>query len=377
MFFHNLKYYLMSGFRVKSFVFWLMIFPMLLGTMFKIAFGNIYENDVVFRSIPTAVVETTENDVFRQVIDSLEEEEEPLMDITFTTEEKAKQLLKDGDVCGIIYVGDKLSLSVTEQKMSQVILKSFVEQYSINEKIMTDIAEKDPSKLPSVIEKLSADVSACNDIPVTDAENTDIYVQYFYNLIAMVAMYGTVTGLHVTVRNQANLSALGARKNCSPTPKSVSLLADFVGSSVMQTACMVLCVTFTHFVLKIDFGDRLPLVYFAAVLGGILGVSIGFLFGAANRFSFEAKTGIVMAASMMSCFLSGLMMGEMKGIIAEHFPWFNKINPATVISDSLFSLNMYSDYSRFISKIATMIIITVVCTVAGIIVTRRKKYASL
>ena len=96
-----------------------------------------------------------------------------------------------------------------------------------------------------------------------------------------------------------------------------------------------------------------------------------------NRFSFEAKIGIVMAVSMFSCFLSGLMMGQMKGIIAEHIPWLNKINPATVVADSLFSLNMYIDYSRFISRITTMLIITAVCTAAGIIISRRKKYADL
>ena len=376
MFFHDLKYMLLSGFRVKSFLFWLMLFPILLGTLFKVAFGNVYENDVLFRSIPTAVVETSDNAVFRQVIHSLEEEDEPLLAVEYTDEDNAMQLLKEGKVSGIIYVGDKLSLSVTEQKMDQVILKTFVEQYGVNEKIIKDTAEKDPSKIQAVVDKLSEDVSACNDIPMTHGD-PDIYVQYFYNLIAMVAMYGSVTGLHITVQNQANLSALGARKNCSPTPKSVSMLADLAGSYIMQSACMILCVTFTHFVLKIDFGDRLPLVYVAAILGGILGVSFGFFFGSVNRFSFEAKIGIVMAVSMFSCFLSGLMMGQMKGIIAEHIPWLNKINPATVVADSLFSLNMYSDYSRFISRIITMLIITAVCTAAGIIVTRRKKYADL
>ncbi|OPZ18312.1 MAG: ABC-2 family transporter protein [Firmicutes bacterium ADurb.BinA205] len=376
MFFHDLKYMLLSGFRVKSFLFWLMLFPILLGTLFKVAFGNVYENDVLFRSVPTAVVETGSDPVFHQVIDSLEEADEPILDVEYTDEENAMKLLKEGKISGIIYVGDKLSLSVTEQKMEQVILKTFVEQYSVNEKVINDTAEKDPSKIQAVVDKLSEDVSACRDIPMTHGD-PDIYVQYFYNLIAMVAMYGSVTGLHVTVHNQANLSALGARKNCSPTPKSVSLLADLAGSYIMQSACMILCVTFTHFVLKIDFGDRLPLVYVAAILGGILGVSFGFFFGAVNRFSFEAKIGIVMAVSMFSCFLSGLMMGQMKGIIAEHMPWFNKINPATVVADSLFSLNMYSDYSRFISRITTMLIITAVCTAAGIIVTRRKKYADL
>lgn len=376
MFFHDLKYMLLSGFRVKSFLFWLMLFPILLGTLFKVAFGNVYENDVLFRSVPTAVVETGSDPVFHQVIDSLEEADEPLLDVEYTDEENAMKLLKEGRISGIIYVGDKLSLSVTEQKMEQVILKTFVEQYSVNEKVIKDTAEKDPSKIQAVVDKLSEDVSACRDIPMTHGD-PDIYVQYFYNLIAMVAMYGSVTGLHVTVHNQANLSALGARKNCSPTPKSVSLLADLAGSYIMQSACMILCVTFAHFVLKIDFGDRLPLVYVAAILGGILGVSFGFFFGAVNRFSFEAKIGIVMAVSMFSCFLSGLMMGQMKGIIAEHMPWFNKINPATVVADSLFSLNMYSDYSRFISRITTMLIITAVCTAAGIIISRRKKYADL
>lgn len=376
MFFHDLKYMLLSGFRVKSFLFWLMLFPILLGTLFKVAFGNVYENDVLFRSVPTAVVETGSDPVFHQVIDSLEEADEPLLAVEYTDEDNAMKLLKEGKVSGIIYVGDKLSLSVTEQKMEQVILKTFVEQYSVNEKVIKDTAEKDPSKIQAVVDKLSEDVSACRDIPMTHGD-PDIYVQYFYNLIAMVAMYGSVTGLHVTVHNQANLSALGARKNCSPTPKSVSLLADLAGSYIMQSACMILCVTFTHFVLKIDFGDRLPLVYVAAILGGILGVSFGFFFGAVNRFSFEAKIGIVMAVSMFSCFLSGLMMGQMKGIIAEHIPWLNKINPATVVADSLFSLNMYSDYSRFISRITTMLIITAVCTAAGIIISRRKKYADL
>ena len=376
MFWHNLKYELLSGFRVKSFIFWLMIWPMVLGTLFKVAFGNVYNNEVKFESIPTAVVEESENQVFRQVIDSMEGSNEPLLDVTYTDKKKAEDLLKDGKVSGIIYVGDKLSLSVTEQKMQQVVLKSFVEQYAVNEKVITDIAAKDPTKIQSAIEKLSEDVKACNAVPVTHG-NTDIYVQYFYNLIAMVAICGTVTGLHITIQNQANLSAMGARRNCSPTPKSIGLLSGLAGSFIMQSCYMILCVTFTHFVLHIDFGDRLPFVYFASIIGGILGVSVGFFFGSITHFGIEVKSGISMALSMLSCFLSGLMDGRLKGIIAEHIPMLNKINPATVMADSLFSLNMYSDYQRFTTRLLTMLAISAVCIIGGIIASRRKKYASL
>ena len=71
------------------------------------------------------------------------------------------------------------------------------------------------------------------------------------------------------------------------------------------------------------------------------------------------------------------MMGQMKGIIAEHIPWLNKINPATVVADSLFSLNMYSDYRRFITKIVGMLIYIVAFTAIGVLFARRKKYASI
>ena len=48
--------------------------------------------------------------------------------------------------------------------------------------------------------------------------------------------------------------------------------------------------------------------------------------------------------------LIGLMMGNMKAVIAEKIPGFNNINPAAVISDSFYCLNIYEDYDRFITK---------------------------
>ena len=43
MFLHNLKYELLSTLRHPAMIFWLMLFPIFLGTVFKIGFGSIYE----------------------------------------------------------------------------------------------------------------------------------------------------------------------------------------------------------------------------------------------------------------------------------------------------------------------------------------------
>ena len=190
-------------------------------------------------------------------------------------------------------------------------------------------------------------------------------------------MYGSVTGLHVAMGQQANLSELGARKNCSATPKSVGILASLAGTWVVQSICMIICVSFTAFVLKVDYGDRLPFVYIAAVCGGILGVSFGFFIGSVGKMKQGAKVGICMSVSMALCFLSGLMVGNMKPIMAEKAPWFNNINPAALVTDSISALNLYSGYRVFITKVVTMLVISLIFYVLGLLLVRRRKYASL
>ena len=377
MFGHILKYELKSGLRTKDLIIWLILFPIILGTCFKIAFGSIYEKTEKFSSIPVAVVEVSENTAFRQVIENIESADEPFLNATFTTKEKAEKMLDDGDVEGIIFTADKLSLTVKEKGLRETMLKSFIEQYTVREKIAMDAISKAPEKAQEVIASLTEETaSSCREIPLTQG-NPDHYIQYFYNLIAMVALFGSTTGMHITIQNQADLSPLGARNNCSPVPKSLSITAALTGSFIMQTFCMLICVTFLAFVLKIDFGDRLWLVYPTAVLGGILGVSFGFFVGSIARVGEKAKAAIIIAVSMLLCFCSGLMMGDMKAVIAANIPWFNNINPAAVISDSFYCLNIYEDYERFVTKLLTMMAISLMFIVLGFITSRRKKYASI
>lgn len=377
MFLHILKYELKGGLRSKDLIIWLILFPILLGTVFKVGFGSIYEKTEKFSSIPVAVVEESETPAFRQVLENIQSADKPFLKVSFVDKEKAEKLLDDGDAEGIIFSGEELRLTVKEKGLRETMLKSFIEQYSVREKIAMDAINTAPEKAQEVISALTSEtVSSCTEIPVTQG-NPDVYAQYFYNLIAMVAIFGCITGMTVTVRRQADLSALGARSCCSPVPKSISVLASLAGSFVLQTVCMLICVTFLAFVLKVDFGDRLWLVYPTAVLGGILGVSFGFFVGSVARVSEKVKTAILMTTSMLLCFLSGLMMGNMKSVVAEKAPWFNNINPVAVISDSFYCLNIYEDYDRYITKLITMFVITAIFIILGILSSRRKKYASI
>ena len=89
------------------------------------------------------------------------------------------------------------------------------------------------------------------------------------------------------------------------------------------------------------------------------------------------KYGKVIDTSMGLTPLAGLMMGNMKIIIQNNCPILNKINPATIITDSFYSLAIYESYDRFIFDIISLLIFVIIFIMAGFLMTRRKKYASL
>ena len=376
MFLHHLKYDILSMLRTKALVIWLIIFPIVLGIFFKVAFGSVYEKEVKFDAVPAAVVEEEKDPYFAAAAKALSEGDDPFMELTYTDEKEALSLLKNGKVKGIIYASGELRLSVAGSGSGETMLKVFADSYNAQRKVIVDTAENDPARLPKVIEALSQEISPATKVSVTDG-NTDLYNQYFFNLLAMVALYGSLLGINITLYNQADLSPLSARKSCSPAHRFTGLLATLVSCILMETVCMTISVTFLHFVLDVDLGKHMGLVYLTSILGGILGVAIGFFIGACNSFSFNTKVGISMVFSMLACFLSGLMIGNIKPFIQQHCPIVNDINPAALISDSIYCLNICSDYRRFTIKIVTMAAMTAVLMILGLICTRRKKYASL
>ncbi len=379
MFWHNFKYEIITHLRVKEVIIWLMIYPIALGTFFKAAFGDIYDNDIKFSIVKTAVViNNTENgEAFKKVAENLENADDAAFSFIYTDKDDALKQLKDEDVRGIITVDDQLSLTVSSNSLKSTMLETLVEKYNLNAKIITDTAKKDPSKTEAVVKALSEEISTVKAEALSEG-NTNMYDQYFFNLLAMVALFGTITGLHIAVQNQGNLSALGARKCVSPTPKSRSLIASLCGTYVIQSICMVISLTFIITVLRVDMGNRIPLVYMTAILAGIVGSSMGFTIGSIGKMSFATKNAMCTAVSLILCFCSGLMDASIKQKIAESsFAWFNKINPAAVICESFFSLNIYKDYTRYIQCVVTMIITSVVFVTIGLLMTRRRKYASL
>lgn len=376
------KYSLLRLIRNKSNLFWILLFPILLGCMFKVAFSNIGKSES-FQPIPVALVcEECENaDNFRLTVDELGKEgKDQMLSVTYCEEKEALELLEKKEIDGILYASDTVKLSISANmgnaQMNQSILKSFVEEYNVSAKIIADTWATHPEKIPALLDQITKHTAYYEEVSLSRS-NTDTYTQYFYNLIAMACLYTAMGGLFVAVENQANLSTLAARKNISPAKKQVTIIGELAASILFEYVLNLLAFLFIVFVLQVDMTTRLPYALLAIFVSTMTGICLGFFLGSIGPKSEGGKVGMMFAIVMPCCFFSGLMMGNMRIIVEQYAPFVNRINPAALMSDCFYSLAIYDSMERYTRNILTLLLLSFIFCLGGFLFTRRKKYASL
>lgn len=380
--FFIIKYSILRLIRNKSNIFWILFFPILLGCMFKVACSNLGKAEN-FQAIPVAIVkedgESAEN--FCSFADELGKEgDDQMLVISYCSEEEALALLEQKEITGIVYAGEQAALTISSNmntyQMNQSILKTMVEQYNLNAAIIKNTAQTRPEKLPELIASMQEDLSLREEISLSYG-SSDSYVQYFYNLIAMACLYTAMGGILVAMENQGNQTILAARKHISSTQKRTFLIGELIATILFESLLNIIAFFFLILVLRIDLTTRLPLALLAIFTGTLMSVSLGFFLGTIGNKTEEFKTRIMFAVVMPCCFFSGLMIGNMRILVEKYVPIANKINPAALISDCFYSLNTYESLQRYTLNILTLMILTAVFGTVGVLLTRRKQYASI
>ena len=353
MFIHSFYYALKTMLRNKSQVFWCLAFPILLGTMFHFAFGGL-SADEQFSAIPVAVVlnDTKNNDIITDMLDTLSAPgENQFLDITYTDETEALSLLEQKAIIGILYAEGTLSLTIsaemTDEPINQSILSVFVEQFNMSYEALADIAATHPEALPDAISTIAEDTDYLEEASFTNGDFNES-LTYFFNLIAMTCLYAAIVGNNIAIDNQANLSSLGARRSISPVHGLVSVFANLTAALIFEFTSVSVSLCYLHFFI-----------------------------GCVGQLRRETKFGILMAVIMIGCLLSGLMVGNIRMYVEKFCPLLNRINPAALISDSLYALTVYPSHERYFTNIATLFLLSLCFSFAGFILVRRKKYASI
>lgn len=393
MFIHNFKYSLKTLFRNKALIFWTFAFPIILGTFFNMAFSNI-ESSEKLDIINIAIIKNDDfnnNEIFKTAFEELSDKnnDDRLFETRYTTEEEAKKLLEDEEIVGYMkLVNDEPKLTFTTSGINETIFKYVSEEITQTSNIIKNLSEEEIKKemiagnynidyesiYNRVIELTEEDNVRLNNVSNSNLSYTMIE---FYTLIAMACLYGGILGAVAINQNLANMTNQGKRVSVSPTSKGKIILSSVLASYITQLVGVALLFLYTIFVLKVDYGNKLGLDIALAMAGSLAGLSLGVAVATTIKSNDNVKTGIIIAITMLGCYLSGMMGITMKYIIDKNIPIINKLNPASMITDGFYSLYYYDTLDRYIFDIGSLLIFAFVLIAISYISLRRQKYDSI
>lgn len=392
MFYHNFKYILKILFRNRALVFWTYIFPILLGTLFSLAFSNI-ENKEKLDIINIDVVNDNnfnKSISYNETIKILSDEEssDRLFNTKYTSLEEAKKDLENNDITGYLLFNDvdEVTIYVNSNGINETVLRYVMDEVKSNKMMMESIIKKEmangnynviidyDSYVNEIKNLINVDNVKLNDISNKNMSYTMIE---YYSLIAMACMYGGMISMTIINKMLPNMDVVGKRVAVSKLSKGKMLLSSLLSGYVVQLIGLIILFIYTILVLNVDYGSNLIYVILLALLGSMAGLSLGMMLASALKVNENAKMGMLIAISMSGSFLAGMMGVTLKYVIDKNVPLLNKINPVNMITDGLYSLYYYSSFNRYYFNIISLVIFSVIMITISYLALRRQQYDSI
>lgn len=378
MFIHAFKYRLKILLHNKALIFWTLFFPIILGTFFKLSLSQMGKTEG-FEPINIAVVsnnEYSDNLSFKEAIEtvSLPTKEDRLFDLQLLDQEQADEALKNEDIIAYILLDDEINLHVKESGLSQTIVKSFLDTYVQTNSAIINIFTINPSAGQEAIQILTLEKTHTAQ-KVT--HSTDIFIHYFYTLIAMACLYTATWGTKEVNDIQANMSTQAARLNMAPLHKLKIFLAGILAALLIAYTELLVLIAYIHYILEINMSSNIGLLLLTTFIGAVAGISFGALIGSISKARQNAKISIVVSLTMLQSFLAGMMIVEIKYFIKVNIPILSYLNPANLLTDAYYYLFNYPTLNSYLTVVGVLAGFIVVFLFLSYLILRRQKYVSL
>lgn len=404
-FLHVFRYQLKNLLGKRWLIGWNFVFPLVLSTAFYFGFGNMIKNDPnSFEIIPVGyyVEQTDSDDSFAVFLDALSDKNSDTQYLTVTNyqdKSSAEDALKEGKITGYyINTNGKISLRVAESNTVRTttlnqLMKSYVSSSTMVNRIMKEHPEKLQDVMTSLADSQKSMAKTSDSKKNTSAKSSrsidssyltrhvfgkdySQFMQYFLSLLAMSSLFASWISTTMMEPLCANVSECGKRFEVAPVHKLSAILAGTLAGTILQFLANCIVVIYIQFGLGIHFGVPLITVFGILALGSAVGIASGVLIGSICK---KQVTRILMPLiyTMVCSFLSGLMVGFIKQLIEDTVPIVNRLNPAAVLTDSLYVLANYGRTQRYVTDIITMIIMIVIPLLISGIILGRRNYASI
>ena len=238
------------------------------------------------------------------------------------------------------------------------------------------MAELHPEGMEAAVRQMS-DYDAVTEEVSLGGRTTNTTAQFFYAMIGMACLYGCFIGYRSAMDLQANLSALAARRCVSPVHRMGWILSETAVSFSLHFINMLILLAYMKYILRLELTSSYVEMLPAVIIGSMIGVTMGMFITSIGKMGEGVKIGIMIGVSMVMSFLAGLMNADVKNAVDRNVPLLNRINPAALISDALYCLNVYDAPERYMQDIVILSVMCVLLLTGTFLIVRRERYGSI
>lgn len=296
-----------------SFSFWTLFFPILLGTLFYLAFGKLDNRQL--DPIPVAVVDNSMAATIIQQVD--------IFDITLVeSDEAGKELLLDKK--SEAYIDAEFALSLNKSTgLKPTIVRRVIDQIVRAKALGVDAMHLDFS----------------HEYTQTLNQEGSFLTVAFYALIASICFYAMFSSIYMCTTVQPNLSDFGARLAMTPLTKGMLLSVSFLVSFMLNLLANLIFVAYVMFVLKVPIFQEVGLSILLLAIGNLTATAFGFAIGYSNRLPLEAKSNITLLVNMILSAFAGMMGPQPRMFIEQVAPIISEWNPIGLVTNTLMRMN--------------------------------------
>ncbi len=374
-----LKY---TTYRIKALlsqrilVFWALVFPIFLASIFHISFTNI-KTTLVDKSINVGFVNECDGN-FASVMKDVEVDDIQLFKIKCTNEEEGQQLLEDNKIAGLIEVKkDDIQILFKQDNFDRMIIQEFSDTYLQKSKLVEHAIEDNPSLLQTAwINDFVENINHLEEGKVNEKIDNPMIINML-TVIAMASLFAAYFPLEGTRTLLANMSNQGIRVSISPIRKSKLYFIEFFIAICIAMIVQLVLIAFMIYVLGYDLSNQLQAILLICLVGSIFSTTLGFAISVLFKKSENAKIGFLTAYTLICSFLSGMMESSIKYSIDTTLPLVNKLNPVALITDSFYTIYYYDEITRIIPYLQILIVMSFVLLIISIMILRRKNYDTI
>lgn len=337
-------YFLKNRLLQKENLFWTILYPIILISIFYFGFSGLMNQN--FQKIPIATHTDYPYAVFVKEIQ--------IFSLQELSEEEGQEQLRNEDI--IAYIQKDGTILFLKSGTSQTLVKEIMDRFHQVEALVK-------SGVP--FENLKFNISYIEILQ----QKEDFWKLTFYTCIAMISFYSVYGGIQVSIQDEVI-----SRISISPLQKSKRILYLFFIAICINLLVNLLLLFYIDYILKLNLFPNLWESFSIISCGNIFGTALGILIGLPKKISLNNKIGIATGLLLLPSFLAGMMGRNIPRLISKSIPWFEKINPISIVCNNLMRINMLHNHHGYLQGNIFLLIQSSILLILGLYILKIRQY---